>query len=312
MKSVPLPLLHINLAKWFVRMRVQIVRHGSNRRSLWLLLAGFLFIWITLLFTWADFSPNVQVLNLMIWFGGAIALEDQMAALWPRPSRFSFCCGTALLTAILVRGSFIANVHDRFTLILLPLTFISLALLNQPVRRARLFLVPVIVSLLFPIGLRILALADYLQDITAQLSWIILTSIGFQPVVSGNKVMLASGGVTITGYCTGVDQLMVCLVVAAIFLMVFPLRYWSHRLIAVGIASLAALIVNAIRISILAWLVSLPDRSGMFAFEFLHDSYGGLVFSLIAVGIFGWSYTALVDREIAFMAALSSVPGSDN
>jgi exosortase/archaeosortase family protein len=311
MKSVQM-LLHNQLAKWLAKMRFQIVRHCSNRRSLWLLLAGFLFIWITLLFTWADFSPNVQVLNLMIWFGGAIALEDQMVALWPRPSRFSLCCGAALLTATLVRGSFIANVHDRFTLVLLPLTFISLGLLNQPLKKVRFFLVPLIISLLFPIGLRVLELANYLQDVTAQLSWVLLTAIGFQPVVTGNKLMLSSGGVTITGYCTGVDQLMVCLVVAAIFLMVFPLRYWSHRFMALAIASVAALIINAIRISILAWLVSLPDRSGMNAFEFLHDSYGGLVFSLIAVGIFGWSYTVLVDREIASVATLSSVLGSDS
>lgn len=304
--------LHNLLAQRLVRLRLHIVRHGSNRRSLWLLLAGLIFVWITLIFTWADFSPNVQVLNLMIWFGGAIALEDQMSSLWPRPSRFSLFCGSALLTATLLRGSFIANDHDRFTLILLPLTFIGLGLLNQPLRQARLFLVPFIISLLFPIGLRVLELANYLQDVTAQLSWLMLSALGFQPIVTGNKVMLSSGGVTITGYCTGVDQLMVCLVVAAIFLMVFPLRYWSHRFIALAIASVAALIVNAIRISILAWLVSLPNRSGMVAFEFLHDSYGGLVFSLIAVGVFGWSYTALVDKEIAFISTLGPALESDN
>lgn len=285
-------------SEWRIQMRHRFLRHRNSRRSLWLLLSLLIFIWITLLFTWANLSPNVQILNLLIWFGVVIALEDQMPALWPRPSRFSFFFGSVLLTAVLWRGSYITSVHDRFTLVLLPLSLISLGLLNRPISRFRLFIVPLLISLLFPLGLRVLDLADYLQGITAQLSWLILTGLGFESIVSGNQVILPSGGVTIMGYCTGVDQLMICLVVAAIFLLVFPLRLWYHRLLAVSISIIAALSINAVRISILAWLVSLPNRSGMDAFGFLHDSYGGLVFSLVAVGIFGWCYTMMVDREI--------------
>jgi exosortase/archaeosortase family protein len=96
-----------------------------------------------------------------------------------------------------------------------------------------------------------------------------------------------------------VDQLAICLVVAVIFLLVFPLRRRPHQLLALLVAAAAALAVNAVRIAILALLVAVPERGGMAAFEFLHDSYGGLVFSLIAVGIFGWFYTLLVDRELA-------------
>jgi cyanoexosortase A len=299
------------LVDCYLRLRHLWERNRSNRRSLWLLLAGLIFIWITLLFTWAGFSPNHQVLNLMIWFGAVIALEDQMPALWPRPSRFSFLSGAALLAAVLLRGSFIASVHDRFTLLLLPLVLVALGLINQPLRRARMFVVPFIITLLFPFGLRVLELADYLQGITAQLSWLMLMAIGFEPLVTGNKLLLASGGVTITGYCTGVDQLMICLVVAVIFLLVFPLRYWHHRFIALMVATVAALVVNGVRISLLAWLVSLPDQAGMSGFEFLHDSYGGLVFSLIAVGIFGWVYTMMVDREIAALSPANTPISSD-
>ncbi len=309
--AISRPLIFEHLVACESRLRHLVTRHRNNRRSLWLLLAALIFIWITLLFSWAGFSPNHQVLNLMIWFGAVIALEDQMPALWPRPSRFSLLCGTALLVAILLRGSFITSVHDRFTLLLLPLVLLALGLLNQPVRRSKIFLVPFIITLLFPLGLRVLELADYLQGITAQLSWFILTAIGFEPLVTGNKLMLSSGGVTITGYCTGVDQLMICWVVAVIFLLVFPLRYWSHRFLALIVATVAALSVNGIRISLLAWLVSLPERAGMSSFEFLHDSYGGLVFSLIAVGIFGWVYTMMVDREIAALSLEIQPLGSD-
>lgn len=292
---------------WIVRLRKQLKHHASNRRSLWLLIAGLIFVWITLVFTWAGLSPNIQVLNLMIWFGCVIALEDQIQSLWPTPSRLSLCVGGSLLSAVLLRGSLITSVHDRFTLLILPLSLVSLALLNKPIGKVKMFVIPLLITLLFPIGVRILELANYLKIVTAQLSWLILAAFGFNPVVTDNQVMLPSGGVTITGYCTGVDQLMICLVVAAIFLMVFPLRNWYHRIIAIGVSIVAALLINAIRIAILALLVSLPSRSGMSAFEFLHDSYGGLLFSLFAVGIFGWVYTLLIDREIASSQLVNSV-----
>ena len=77
-------------------------------------------------------------------------------------------------------------------------------------------------------------------------------------------------------------------------------------------AVLSALVVNAIRIAILALLVSMRNQAGMSAFEFLHDSYGGLVFSLIAVGILGWFYTMLVDREVEWFSTLGSQVIEDN
>lgn len=284
---------------WVPALRQQFHHHAGNRRSLWLLLAVLTFSWTVLQFTWADLSPNVQVLNLMVWFGCLIALEDQLPALWPRPSRLSLLAGGGLLGVILWRGSWITSVHDRFTYLLLPLLLVGLALLNQSGRRLRLFLVPLLITLLFPLGLRLLTLADHLQGITTMLSWLILAGLGFNPLISGNQISLPTGAVSIAGYCTGVDQLAICLVVAVIFLLVFPLRRWPHQLLALVAAAAAALAVNAVRIAILALLVAVPERGGMTAFEFLHDSYGGLVFSLIAVGIFGWFYTLLVDRELA-------------
>lgn len=304
-----------NLRDFLSALRAQLLpawrhqwhRHAGNRRSLWLLLAVLLFSWTTLQFTWADLSPNVQVLNLMVWFGCLIALEDQLSALWPRPSRLSLFCGSALLASVLWRGSWITSVHDRFTYLVPTLLLLGLALLSQSGQRLRMFRVPLVISLLFPLGMRLLTFADHLQGLTTMLSWMVLASLGFNPLVSGNQISLPTGSVSIAGYCTGVDQLAICLVVAVIFLLVFPLRRWLHQFLALLVAAAAALGVNSVRIAILALLVAVPERGGMAVFDFLHDSYGGLVFSLIAVGIFGWFYTQLVDRELA--AAVSSARG---
>ena len=92
---------------------------------------------------------------------------------------------------------------------------------------------------------------------------------------------------------------MFTLAVGLIFLMVFPLRLWPHRWLVLGVAVLSALLVNVARITLLALLVALPERSGMGAFDFFHDSMGGLLFSLVSVSATGWCHIALIDRELA-------------
>ena len=59
------------------------------------------------------------------------------------------------------------------------------------------------------------------------------------------------------------------------------------------------MLVNGVRIALLAYCTSWPNQAGMPAFHFLHDSYGSLLFSLVAVSIVGWIYLKLLDRELA-------------
>jgi cyanoexosortase A len=284
---------------WRTQLAHQLRRHAGNRRSLWLLLALLLFSWSALQLHWADVDPKFQLLNLLIWFGCTIALEDQLPLLWPRPSRVSLLLGGGMIGFALWRGSWLLNQQDRFLYLLVPLLVWGLALLNRPFSRLRCFVVPGVIALLFPVGYRLSSLHPYLERPTAQLSWLLLTALGFEPVLSGREVMLSTGGVAITGTCTGIDQIVVSLVVVLIFLMVFPLRRWRHRLAALLIALVSAVVVNAVRIALLALLVAVPEDWGSQAFDFFHDSYGSLVFSLIAVFVLGWGYTKLIDVELS-------------
>lgn len=295
---------------WLPVVDQKLRRHAGNRRSLWLLLACLLFTWSALQLYWADVDPKFQLLNLLIWFGCTIALEDQLPLLWPRPSRASQLLGGALIGYTLWRGGWLLNQQDRFLYLMVPLLVGGLALLNRPFSRLRIFLVPGVIALLFPLGYRISALHPYLERPTAQLSWLLLTALGFEPALSGREVMLSSGGVSITGTCTGIDQIVVSLVVVLIFLMVFPLRSWLHRFLAVAIALVSAVLVNAVRIALLALLVAVPEDWGEQGFDFFHDSYGSLVFSLIAVFILGWGYTKLIDRELAGRGLAAGSSGS--
>lgn len=282
-----------------LRWMAWIRRHGSNRRSLWLLLAGLLFIWNTTLLWLADVSPDTQVLNLLLWFGCAIALEDRLGCLWPRPSRASFLTGTLLITITLLRGDWTTTVQDRFFYLFLPLAVVGLSLLSRPFRSLRLFVVPIVISTLLPLTRALFATHPLITPTTTTITWLNLRILGFSPRLEIPFIYLDNAGVEVGGNCTGIDQVVFTLSVALIFLMVFPLRSWPHRLLIIGLAITTALLVNVQRISLLAWLVNLPDERGMDGFRFFHDSVGGLLFSLVSVSIVAWAHMALIDRELA-------------
>lgn len=279
--------------------RAVIRRHSSNRCSLWLLIAALLFGWNTAVLGLAGVAPDTQVLNLLLWFGCLIALEDRLPELWPRPSRASLLVGSVLLTLTLLRGDFTTTGQDRFFYLLLPLLVLGLALLNRPFRGLRLFIVPLVISLLLPLTRVLFSTHPVIIPLTTVLTWITLTGLGFAPVINGAQITLSNGAVEVGGNCTGIDQIIFTLSVALIFLMVFPLRRWRHRWLVLAAAVVAAVLVNVVRITILALLVNLPAESGMPGFTFFHDSMGGLLFSIVSVAAMGWCYYTLIDRELA-------------
>ena len=156
------PQLRMRLRHWLLALCRQVVRHYGNRRSQWFLLTVLLFSWTVLQLYWADVDPQYQLLNLLIWFGCTIALEDQLPLLWPRPSRASQLLGGAVIGYTLWRGGWLLNQHDRFLYLMVPLLVGGLALLNRPFSSLRIFLVPGVIGLLFPLGYRISALHPYL------------------------------------------------------------------------------------------------------------------------------------------------------
>ena len=101
------------------------------------------------------------------------------------------------------------------------------------------------------------------------------------------------------GPCSGVEQLIFTVSVVVIFLLVFPLERAMNIAAVLIAAVLSAIVINVVRISLLAYLTSWSNKSGMPAFYFLHDSYGSLMFSFVAVSLVGWLYLKLLDHELS-------------
>jgi len=274
--------------------------HYGIRRSLWIFFSFLLFCWNTSVL-WASHQPeNIQILNLLLWLGVLISIEDQLVLLWPKPSKFSLLSGILIVIVCLVRGGIISNDQDRFCFLLLPLLVFSLTLLCRPLNNLRLFRLPLVISLLLPASRLVTAfLPSLLNPLTAKLTWTLLYSLGFEVSISDSKILFGNGGVDVLGPCSGVEQLIFTISTATIFLLVFPMQHAKNVIVILSSSVLLAVLFNSIRIAILAWLTSLPAGSGMPAFYFLHDSYGSLLFSLLSIFTLGWLYLVLINRELS-------------
>ena len=278
----------------------QFRRHLGNRRSLYLGLAVGLFCWNSSILWFTDQGLDLQIFNLLLWLGILIALEDKLSNLWPQPSPTSFFVGALVLALLLSLSPWFINEQDGYAKYLfLPVIVFALALLSRPVGNLKLFKNPLLISLLLPLSGAIEVITSpVLNRLTALFTWTLLYGLGFQSSLSGKQVLLSTGGVSVETPCNGIEQLIFSVSMIVIFQLIFPLEKRSNLLKALIGAILTAVAINVMRIALLAYFTTWPNKSGMPVFDFFHGT-GGLLFSIIAATLAGWIYITLLDREFA-------------
>jgi hypothetical protein len=70
-------------------------------------------------------------------------------------------------------------------------------------------------------------------------------------------------------------------------------------MIVVGVAPLIGLLGNTIRIAILTLVAGSGNGKGSFWFDFFHQDTGSLIFSGVAVFVFGLCYLKLLEPELS-------------
>ena len=69
------------------------------------------------------------------------------------------------------------------------------------------------------------------------------------------------------------------------------------------IAPVLAVLINAMRIALLACINASGLPHKQWWFEFLHDSWGGLVFAVVAMQLFVWLYVYWLARQVAALGS---------
>lgn len=86
---------------------------------------------------------------------------------------------------------------------------------------------------------------------------------------------------------------------AVIFALAFPMRHrWQNGLMFL-VAPLLGMVVNGMRITILAMVVTSSLANKQWWFEFFHDHWGALLFSGLGMQLFVWLYLYWMARQVA-------------
>jgi exosortase/archaeosortase family protein len=268
-------------------------------RDLWRLLAAILALYLLLLSLLTQ--PPDEMLNLFLVLGGALLVLHHPPAGWqPRPGRIGRWVGVALLVAVLWRGQRMMSFD--FISSLLPLQAgMGLVLLAAPLSHLGSFLPSLALLALLPM-FRAVGWLTPVGPLSVATAWItqqILTIGGSTAEQVGTLVKLRGGGVIVSGACAGLNILLQLLLVAVIFAMAFPMRHRWHNGLMIVVAPLLGMVVNGMRITLLALLItsSLPNRQWWF--DFFHDHWGSLLFSGLGMQLFVWLYLYWMARQVA-------------
>jgi len=236
--------------------------HSLDNRDIWVLLAAIFALYLLLLDLLTQ--PFDELLNLVLVLGGALLVLHGLPVGWqPRPGRIGRWVGIALLMVVLGRGQRLMS-SDFISSLLPLLAGMGLVLLAAPLSKLRSFLPSLAVLALLPV----MRAVDWLTPtgpLSVAAAWLTeqtLTLGGYTAMRVGNIVKLPGGGVNVAGACAGLSILLQLLLVAVIFAMAFPMRHrWQNGLMFL-VAPLLGMVVNAMRISLLA------QGSGLLAGEF--------------------------------------------
>lgn len=270
-----------------------------SNRTLTTLLAALLAVYMSLLSLFTQ--PPDEAINLLLVLGGALLVLPGFSADWqPRPGRRGRWVGVTLLVAVLWRGQRMMGFD--FVSSLLPLLGgVGLALLVVPARQLRLFVKPFGVLAFLPV-MRAVGWLMPLEPLSLATAWLtqqLLMISGFTVQRFGTVLRLSGGGVVVGGPCAGLNMLLQLLAIAVIFAIAVPMRHrWQNGLMIV-VAPLLALIVNGMRIAVLALINASNWSNKTWWFDFFHWHWGSLVFAGVAMQLFVWLYLYWMTRQLA-------------
>lgn len=296
-----LPDTNMNSGIQLMNSAIDFLQRLKSRAGLqWQLLAGLqalLSIWLVQA---TQHDQGVTLLAVVVWGGAAICMEDQLEDFRVRPSQASLVAGLTLLGYATWRSVIVLDL-DSMAYVLPVIQGLGLALMARPVRQLLSFREPLIVLSLFPLHfLAFKLLPEYwLSAATGKIGQIILLLFSVESTSAGRLFSIGASGVSIQPACSGAGLIAQTAVIAIVFIMAYPIKSTSSKAIFLMIAPLIGYLVNAFRIVLLAVIVgsSLPQKQQLF--EFMHEEWGGLVFSGIASVILGQIYMSMVNRQLA-------------
>lgn len=232
-------------------------------------------------------SGNSELLttSLLFWVVAASLIWDQRQSLTFQSSLGASAIGATVLGLTLLRS---ADLPGAVTFLhLLPLVcWVGLALLASGLRGLRQYWKELLIFGLLALHpfLEMFLQVINLSRITAITAAFLLKYMGFIVERDGSFLNMPTGRVEVYAACSGIQSTLQMLNISVLFLMMFPLRTPCQRFFCLSVGVLLGYFVNALRVALMAILVAFSNRQ---AFAYWHGGDGSLIFSALAVVLFG-------------------------
>lgn len=239
---------------------------------------------IALHLTLTSRTENTDLFGTMLLFWGVVCflIWERHESLNLESGVFGSCFGASLIALILLKSSSISG-YDFFIRATPFLSGISLALLASGTKGLKQYWQELLILAYTAIPPGLIGVFVNVALLTAKFSAFILHYLGFEVVRKGVFLVLEKGSVEVYHGCSGVNAILQVLGLALVFLLMFPTTM-GQKIVVPIIAVLIGFIVNAARVALMAVLVSLSQPE---AFKYWHEGNGSVIFSMIAVFIFG-------------------------
>jgi cyanoexosortase A len=224
------------------------------------------------------------MMSLLLWVSIALLLWDRRKQFHRNLDKVSIFVGHIAVAAILV----LSVVHPGEKILgFFPLfAFMGWFLIFIGAAQAKLYLKELSILTVFGLPKLVPDNALGLAPLTAKFSAYILWYLGYPVSLNGIYIQVPNGGVEVVPACSGINLIAHMLSISIIFLCVFPTRR-SHSVLFVVLAVLIGLLMNCVRVAMLAAL-SPPQFST--SFHYWHSANGASVFVLLALVIYGVLY----------------------
>ena len=251
--------------------------------KVWLLgiAAGLMAIHLNL--TWKSGNTDLLGSSVLFWIAVSSLLWKKRNTFTLVSDVFSSFFGASLISLVLLKS---ASLYGRdFFLYISPLiSGLGLGLLASGMTGLKQYWQELVILCVLAIPPQLPSLLIDVPYLTAKFASYTLWYLGFPVSRQGANVILSQGSVHVDPGCSGVTVMLQLLGLAFIFLVMFPTNL-SQKIFVPVVAILIGFVVNGVRVALMVFLVTFSHPE---AFVYWHVGDGSLIFSLIAVMIFGF------------------------
>ncbi len=255
----------------------------------WLLGIAIGCIAIHLTFAWKSDNSNLLGISCLFWLAVSSLIWERRNQLDLQSGVFSSLFALTILVLVFIK-ILPMNTFGKFLYILPTLFSFCIALLASGFKGLKQYQKELFLITSFSILNIIPMLPIEISIFTTKFAAFILWYLGYQVTRTDINIHLPTGSIEVYSGCSGMELIFYMLSITILFLLIFPLDHQRKFLVPI-VAIILAFIINGIRVALMAILVA---NQKMEAFKYWHHGNGSLIFSLVAVSVFGLFYWYLI------------------